>query len=137
MALILQHELEKRSPNGVPWLGFGTAHLGTQGERNNALRVLDEAFDQGFRYFDTARLYGEGESEFVIGEAFAAKRDQIILASKAGIIPWTDRKLLRVKSKLRRTIGLSSDPVQHLFGAFDVRQLQASFDRSLKALRTD
>lgn len=137
MTLILKDELERLGANDAPWLGFGTAHLGTNGERTNALRVLDEAFEQGIRYFDTARLYGEGEAEWVIGEAFAKKRDQVILTSKAGIIPWTDRKMLRVSNKLRTTMGLSSIPVEHLFGAFDLRQLKASFDKSLKAMRTD
>lgn len=136
-AFNLQAELEKIGANHAPWLGFGTAHLGVGGERENAAQLLNEAFEQGIRYFDTARLYGDGESEFAIGETFASKRQQIILTSKAGIIPWTERKALRLQNKVRRLIGLQPLPVEHVFGAFNLAQLKASFDKSLRALRTD
>lgn len=133
----LAAELGKLGTNHAPWLGFGTAHLGAGGERETATRALNEAFEHGIRYFDTARLYGDGESEIVIGETFAQKRDQVILTSKAGIIPWTDLKALRLLNKVRRLIGMKAVPVEHVFGAFDLGQLKASFDRSLRALRTD
>ena len=137
MSLNLKSELKRLAGNDVPWLGFGTAEIGTAGERETSSRLLNEAFEQGIRYFDTARLYGGGEAEHVIGEVLGGKRDQILLTSKAGIIPWTDRRLLRVQNKLRSTMGMPPLAVDNLFGAFSLKQLKASFDRSLKALRTD
>lgn len=137
MKLSLKDELAKLGGNDVPWLGFGTAHLGADGERETATRALNQAFEHGIRYFDTARLYGAGESELVIGEVFADKRDQVFLTSKAGIIPWKDRQALRMQNKLRRLIGLKPVPVDNLFGAFALSQLKASFEKSLRSLRTD
>lgn len=51
-----------------------------------ALRALDTAFDMGYRYFDTATLYGATANERLVGKALSAKRDEILLASKCGMI---------------------------------------------------
>ncbi len=45
--------------------------------------LLMAAFDAGINYFDTARLYGEGRNEQVIGEFLKTRRDKVYLATKA------------------------------------------------------
>jgi aryl-alcohol dehydrogenase-like predicted oxidoreductase len=50
-----------------------------------ALRALDEAFDMGYRHFDTATLYGATANERVVGRALEGKRHQLFLASKCGM----------------------------------------------------
>ena len=42
--------------------------------------------DAGINFFDTADLYGFGESERLIGKAFAGKRDKVVIASKGGML---------------------------------------------------
>jgi predicted aldo/keto reductase-like oxidoreductase len=44
------------------------------------VRLVRYAFDQGIRYFDTARVYGE--SEKIFGAGLAGVRDQVYLATK-------------------------------------------------------
>ena len=44
--------------------------------------ILARALDLGINYFDTARIYGQGKSEQILGKALQGKRDKIILASK-------------------------------------------------------
>jgi uncharacterized protein len=44
--------------------------------------ILARAVDLGINYFDTARIYGQGKSEQILGRALQGKRDKIILASK-------------------------------------------------------
>jgi aryl-alcohol dehydrogenase-like predicted oxidoreductase len=44
--------------------------------------VITRAIDLGINYFDTARGYGEGESERITGAAIKGKRNRIVLASK-------------------------------------------------------
>lgn len=44
--------------------------------------ILARALDLGINYYDTARIYGQGKSEQILGKAIAGGRDRIVLASK-------------------------------------------------------
>ena len=44
--------------------------------------ILARAYDLGVNYFDTARIYGQGKSEQILGRFLKGKRDKVILASK-------------------------------------------------------
>jgi aryl-alcohol dehydrogenase-like predicted oxidoreductase len=44
--------------------------------------ILARALDMGVNYYDTARIYGQGKSEEILGKALKGKRDKIVLASK-------------------------------------------------------
>jgi uncharacterized protein len=44
--------------------------------------ILARALDMGINYYDTARIYGQGKSEQILGRAIKGKRDKIVLASK-------------------------------------------------------
>jgi predicted aldo/keto reductase-like oxidoreductase len=45
-------------------------------------QVIDRAINLGVNYFDTARGYGNGNSERITGIALRGKRDKVILATK-------------------------------------------------------
>ncbi|MDF2669944.1 MAG: oxidoreductase [Paenibacillus sp.] len=70
----------------VSKLGLGGAPLGgdfgptTDKEVEN---VVHAAIDMGITFFDTAPLYGSGESERRLGLALKGRRDKIVLATKA------------------------------------------------------
>ncbi|EOO57806.1 D-threo-aldose 1-dehydrogenase [Bacillus cereus VD196] len=69
-------------------LGFGTAQLGNM-HRNipeeEAIAIVDVAWDSGVRYFDTAPLYGSGLAEIRLGEALSKRnRDDYFLSTKVG-----------------------------------------------------
>ena len=54
--------------------------------RADSLATLRAALDAGINFFDTAYCYGyEGQSERMIAEALGDRRDEIVIASKAGI----------------------------------------------------
>ena len=44
--------------------------------------ILARALDLGINYYDTARIYGQGKSEEILGRAIRGKREKIVLASK-------------------------------------------------------
>ena len=48
-------------------------------------KLLNEALDCGYTFFDTAAMYGMGHSEEQIGKALSHRRSEYILASKCGI----------------------------------------------------
>lgn len=47
-----------------------------------AIATVHEALDRGINYIDTAPSYGDGNSETIIGEVMATRRDECVLASK-------------------------------------------------------
>ncbi|ARF15432.1 aldo/keto reductase [Sporosarcina ureae] len=66
----------------VSELGLGCMSLPTELEA--ARSVLDEAVDHGINYFDTADLYDKGTNEELIGKVLKEKRQDLIIATKAG-----------------------------------------------------
>ncbi|QOR37309.1 aldo/keto reductase [Billgrantia diversa] len=72
-----------------PTIGLGCMNLshgyGNPVAEAEALRALNEAFEMGYRHFDTATLYGATANERVVGKALASKRHEILLASKCGM----------------------------------------------------
>ena len=67
-------------------IGFGCAPiLGAVG-RIQAERAIDVALDVGINHFDVARSYGYGRAEAMLGSVLRGKRDQVVLATKFGIM---------------------------------------------------
>jgi D-threo-aldose 1-dehydrogenase len=127
-------------------LGFGCGWLGLAGQRQAGVRLLDAAFDAGITYFDTARLYADGRAEAALAGAFARRRDQVIITTKAGILPAPNGLAARVRDKLaviaRKAPSLRSAVAapkvrEPVFGVFDLARLRASVEASLRELRTD
>ncbi|MBY8878190.1 aldo/keto reductase [Actinacidiphila acidipaludis] len=72
---------------GGPYGNGGTEQFGW-GEVDDAesTRALHRAFDLGVTFYDTASSYGAGHSERVLGAAFRDRRDQVVIASKWGVV---------------------------------------------------
>lgn len=66
----------------VSEIGFGSMSLGKDEDQD--IRLIHEAIDHGVNFIDTADLYQFGEIEKTIGKALKGKRDEVILATKAG-----------------------------------------------------
>jgi aryl-alcohol dehydrogenase-like predicted oxidoreductase len=91
------------------WLTYG---VGVEADKARA--CLDEAFEQGINFIDTANIYGRGAAESFLGEALQDRpRDSYVLATKLYFpMTQTDRGLSRA-------------------------QVEKQLDASLKRLRTD
>jgi aryl-alcohol dehydrogenase-like predicted oxidoreductase len=76
-----------RSRLEVSSLGFGCMGLtfgyGRALEKQSAIALIREAFENGVTFFDTAEAYGALNEELV-GEALAPMRDQVVIATKFG-----------------------------------------------------
>jgi aryl-alcohol dehydrogenase-like predicted oxidoreductase len=51
-----------------------------------SLATLERAFELGVTLFDTADMYGAGHNETLLGQFLKDKRDQVVLATKFGIV---------------------------------------------------
>jgi aryl-alcohol dehydrogenase-like predicted oxidoreductase len=69
----------------VTVVGLGCNNFGRRLDLAGARRVVDAAIDHGITFFDTADIYGLGQSETFLGEVLAGRRDQIVLATKFGM----------------------------------------------------
>ncbi|MGH3008103.1 MAG: aldo/keto reductase [Gaiellaceae bacterium] len=69
----------------VSVVGLGTNNFGRRCDYEQTLAVIDEALDAGITLFDTADIYGQGQSEEFIGRALEGRRDQVVLATKFGM----------------------------------------------------
>ena len=71
----------------LPQLGLGAAAIATNDWVTDELAAdcLQAAWDSGFRYFDTAPMYGSGVSERRLGQSLADwPRDRYLLSTKVG-----------------------------------------------------
>ena len=127
-------------------LGFGCGSVMGRVGRGASLRAMNAAWDAGISLFDTARSYGFGEAEGVLGEFLRGKRDQAVVATKYGIAPQSlspikriavpmvraAKKIPGVGSRLKRG-GAGSG----VHGEFSVAGLRESLEKSLRELNTD
>lgn len=76
-------------PLSVSALGAGCMSLssgyGPPPPEASAIALLNEALDQGYTFVDTAALYGFGANETLVGKAIGHRRNEYVLASKAGV----------------------------------------------------
>ncbi|MFN8549263.1 MAG: aldo/keto reductase [Candidatus Eisenbacteria bacterium] len=51
-------------------------------DRADSIRIIHRALDAGINFIDTANVYSDGESESIVGEAIAGRRQEVVLATK-------------------------------------------------------
>ena len=72
-------------PVGLGCMNVSWAY-GTPPDRDACVALLNQALDLGYDHLDTARIYGAGKNEALIGEALKGRRSEFFLASKCGIV---------------------------------------------------
>ncbi|RXK83632.1 aldo/keto reductase [Filimonas effusa] len=66
---------------GCMGLSFG---YGPATDKQEAIKLLQAAFEGGITFFDTAEAYGPFANEELLGEALALFRDKVVIATKFG-----------------------------------------------------
>jgi aryl-alcohol dehydrogenase-like predicted oxidoreductase len=66
-------------------VGLGCNNFGWRIDATATAAVVDAALNAGINFFDTADIYGKGQSEEYLGRALGSRRSQIILATKFGM----------------------------------------------------
>jgi aryl-alcohol dehydrogenase-like predicted oxidoreductase len=69
----------------VSRVGLGCNNFGRRLDLEGTRGVVDAALEAGITFFDTADIYGGGNSERFLGEILAGRRDEVVLATKFGM----------------------------------------------------
>lgn len=90
--------LSNYTSSSLPLIFGGAAISGEGGgygfgdmTESQAIDLLLYSFDRGLRVFDTAPIYGFGESERRMAKAFKAIREKVFIVSKSGVT-WNEAK---------------------------------------------
>jgi aryl-alcohol dehydrogenase-like predicted oxidoreductase len=66
-------------------VGLGCNNFGRRADLTTTRAVVDAALEEGVTFFDTADIYGRGQSEEYLGEVLSGRRDKVVLATKFGM----------------------------------------------------
>lgn len=70
-------------------LWLGTWQLGGEGfgfiDQKDAVQVLENAYEYGIKWYDTAHFYAHGKSEALLAKTFSKLRQSVYYATKAGL----------------------------------------------------
>ena len=115
----MQKRILGKSGLEVSALGFGCMGLsygyGPATEKEQAIKLLRTAYEDGVTFFDSAEAYGPYLNEELLGEALAPFRDKVVVATKFGFIDG------------KPTAGLNSKP----------ENIRSVTEAALKRLKTD
>lgn len=78
-------EQRKLGSLSVSLVGLGCNNFGWRIDAAKTAEVVDAALDSGINFFDTADMYGAGQSEEFLGKALKGRRDKAIVATKFGL----------------------------------------------------
>src|SRR3977135_1640972 len=83
----MQYRTLGRTGVQVSTLVLGAMNFGSIGRttQEDVTAMVNAALEGGINLIDTADMYGQGESEEMVGKAIAGRRDDIVLATKAGL----------------------------------------------------
>lgn len=58
-----------------------------------SIATIQYALDSGINFIDTANIYGGGHNEKLVGRAIAGRRDEVVLATKFGLVMQEDGEI--------------------------------------------
>jgi aryl-alcohol dehydrogenase-like predicted oxidoreductase len=77
---------------GLGAMGMSQAYTGAGSDDEESIRTVHRALDLGVTLIDTAEVYGPYINEELIGRAIEGRRDEVVLATKFGLISHTGRE---------------------------------------------
>lgn len=69
----------------VSLAGLGCNNFGWRIDADGTAAVVNTAIESGINFFDTADIYGGGQSEEFLGRALKGRRDKVLIATKFGM----------------------------------------------------
>lgn len=76
---------------GLGVMGMSVFYTGADSDEGAAIRTIHRAIDLGVTHLDTAEAYGPYINEELLGRAIRGRRDEVVLATKFGLVSHTGR----------------------------------------------
>ncbi|MFD2795883.1 aldo/keto reductase [Promicromonospora vindobonensis] len=76
---------------GLGVMGMSDFYTGKGESEEDSVRTIRRALDLGVTHLDTAEVYGGYANEALLGRAVRGRRDQVVLATKFGLVSHTGR----------------------------------------------
>jgi len=115
----------------VPVIGLGCWAIGgwmwggTDDEK--AIAAIRKAIDIGMTFLDTAPVYGFGHSEEIVARAIEGRRQEVLLATKCGLV-WDHPT---------RQLSMVDKEGRHIYRDLTKASIFKELEQSLRRLRTD
>jgi aryl-alcohol dehydrogenase-like predicted oxidoreductase len=74
---------------GLGAMGMSHGYTGAGSDDDESIRTIHRALDLGVTLIDTAEVYGPYVNEELVGRAIRGRRDEVVLATKFGLISHT------------------------------------------------
>jgi len=107
---------------GLGTMGMSAFYSGAGTDDDESIRTIHRALDLGVTLIDTAEMYGPYINEELVARAIADRRDDVVLATKFGIITHTPDEITPSTER-----AISSDP----------ESVRIALEGSLQRLGTD
>ena len=95
-------------------------------DETQSIDAIHAALDAGVNFIDTAPAYGLGHSEVIVGKAITGHRDQVVIATKCGVVWHTHKGKFRLQEYDKQ-----------LYGYLGAESIRYEIDESLRRLQTD
>jgi len=95
-------------------------------DRRESERAIAAALEHGVNFIDTAPAYGFGLAEEIVGRVVAGRRDEVVIATKCGLV-WDE-------SRREAVVAAGGNPIEH---DLSPRSIRREVEASLRRLRTD
>jgi len=76
---------------GLGAMGMSSFYTGAGQRDDQSIRTIQRALDLGVTHIDTAEAYGPYVNEELVGRAIKGRRDEVVLATKFGLVSHTGR----------------------------------------------
>src|SRR3954464_14513105 len=74
---------------GLGTMGMSFGYTGAGTDDAKSIRTIHRALDLGVTFIDTAEIYGPYTNEELVGQALKGRRDQVVVATKFGMVSHT------------------------------------------------
>lgn len=110
------------------WMWGGT-------DEQESVRALRAAIDRGMNLIDTAPVYGFGRSERIVAAAIEGRREDVVLATKCGLV-WCMERGEHFFDSSEEAVGVGT-ATRHVYRYLGPESIREEVEQSLRRLRTD